>query len=49
MTGLEVGNARIDLRFERAGEQVTLADAHIDGDVEVVLEIAPDRRRMSDP
>jgi glycogen debranching enzyme len=49
VTGLEIGNARIDLRFERAGEQVTLADAHIDGDVEVVLEIAGDRRRMADP
>ena len=49
VTGLQVGNARIDLSFERAGEHVTLADAHIDGDVEVVLEIAPDRRRMADP
>jgi glycogen debranching enzyme len=49
VTGLEIGSARIDLRFERAGEQVTLADAHIDGDVEVVLEIAGDRRRMADP
>jgi glycogen debranching enzyme len=49
VTGLEIGNARIDLRFERAGDQVTLADAHIDGDVEVVLEIASDRRRMRDP
>jgi hypothetical protein len=28
---------------------VTLADARIDGDVEVVLEIAADRRRMADP
>ena len=46
VTGLEIGSARIDLRFERAGEQVTLADARIDGDVEVVLEIAGDRRRM---
>jgi glycogen debranching enzyme len=49
VTGLEIGNARIDLRFERAGEHVTLADARIDGDVEVVLEIAGDRRRMADP
>jgi glycogen debranching enzyme len=46
VTGLEIGNARIDLRFERAGEHVTLADARIDGDVEVVLEIAGDRRRI---
>ncbi len=49
VTGLEIGDARIDLRFERAGEHVTLADARIDGDVEVVLEIAGDRRRMADP
>jgi glycogen debranching enzyme len=49
VTGLEIGNARIDLRFERAGDQVTLADTRIDGDVEVVLEIAADRRRMADP
>jgi hypothetical protein len=49
VTGLEVAGAKIDLRFERAGDQVTLADARIDGDVEVVLEIAGDRRRMSDP
>ena len=49
VSGLELGGARIDLRFERAGEQVTLADARIEGDAEVVLEIAGDRRRMADP
>jgi len=49
VTGLEIGDSRIDLEFERAGEHVTLADARIDGDVEVVLEIAGDRRRMGDP
>jgi glycogen debranching enzyme len=49
VTGLEIAGARIDLRFERVGEQVTLADASIDGDVEVVLEIAGDRRRIGDP
>ncbi|HEY7454109.1 MAG TPA: glycogen debranching N-terminal domain-containing protein [Thermoleophilaceae bacterium] len=49
VTGLELGDARIDLRFERTGDGVTLADARIDGDAEVVLEIAGDRRRMSDP
>jgi len=49
VTGLELAGARIDLRFERAGDQVTLADARIDGDAEVVLEIAGDRRRMADP
>jgi glycogen debranching enzyme len=49
VSGLEIGNARIDLRFERAGDQVTLTDARIDGDVEVVLEIAGDRRTIADP
>jgi glycogen debranching enzyme len=37
VTGLEIGGARVDLRFERAGDQVTLADARVDGDVEVVV------------
>jgi glycogen debranching enzyme len=49
LTGLTLGNARIDLVFERAGEHVTLADAHIEGDAEVVLEIAADRRGLKDP
>jgi glycogen debranching enzyme len=48
VTGLEVGGSRVDLRFERAGERVTLADARIEGDLEVVLEIAGDRRRLAD-
>jgi glycogen debranching enzyme len=49
VTGLTLGDARIDLVFERAGEHVTLADAHIEGDAEVVLEIAADRRGLKDP
>jgi glycogen debranching enzyme len=49
VSGLEIGSSRVDLRFERAGEQVTLADVRIDGDVEVVLEIAGDRRQIVDP
>ena len=49
VTGLELGDARIDLRFQRVGDAVTLADTHIQGDAEVVLEIAADRRRMADP
>jgi hypothetical protein len=40
VTGLELGDARIDLRFERTAEHVTLADARIEGDAEVVLEDA---------
>ncbi|MEA2407765.1 MAG: hypothetical protein QOE69_1884 [Thermoleophilaceae bacterium] len=49
VTGLELGDTRIDLRFERAGSHVVLADARIDGDAEVVLEIASDRRGLADP
>jgi glycogen debranching enzyme len=36
--GLGLGGARIDLRFERAGEGVTLADARVEGDAEVVAD-----------
>jgi glycogen debranching enzyme len=45
VSGLRVAGARVDLLFERAGagEQVALTDARIDGDVEVVLEIAGTR------
>jgi glycogen debranching enzyme len=49
VSGLALGNATIDLVFERAGKQVTLADARIEGDAEVVLEIAADRRGLRDP
>jgi glycogen debranching enzyme len=49
VTGLELGDARIDLRFQRVDDAVTLADTRIEGDAEVVLEIAADRRRMTDP
>lgn len=38
VTGIRLAGATIDLRFERAGEQVTLADARVEGDAEVVLE-----------
>jgi glycogen debranching enzyme len=43
--GLRVADSRIDLMFERTatGGPVALADAHIDGDVEVVLEILGSR------
>jgi glycogen debranching enzyme len=49
VNGLALGDARIDLVFERVGEHVTLADAHIEGDAEVVLEIAGDRSGLRDP
>jgi hypothetical protein len=49
VTGLAIGTSTVDLRFERTGDQVTLADASIEGDVEVVLEIAGDRRQIVDP
>jgi glycogen debranching enzyme len=46
VTGLRVADAVIDLLFERsgAGRQVVLTDVHIDGDVEVVLEISSSRQ-----
>jgi hypothetical protein len=45
VSGLRIAGSRVDLLFERAGtgEQVALTDAHIEGDVEVVLEIAGTR------
>ena len=45
VSGLRIAGSRVDLLFERAGdgEQVALTDARIDGDVEVVLEIAGTR------
>jgi glycogen debranching enzyme len=45
---LRRAGATIDLCFERTGQHVTLADARIDGDVEVGLEIAGDRRTFED-
>ncbi len=38
VTGLELGSARIDLRFERAGGRVTLADVRVEGDAQVVAD-----------
>jgi glycogen debranching enzyme len=38
LEGMRVGDARVDLRFERAGTQVVLADAHIEGNLELVLQ-----------
>jgi glycogen debranching enzyme len=48
VSGLRVAGATIDLCFERTGQHVTLADAQIEGDVEVVLEITGDRRAFED-
>ncbi len=38
LDGLRVADASVDLRFERSGGQVTLADARIDGELELVVE-----------
>jgi glycogen debranching enzyme len=38
LRGLRIADARVDLVFERAGEEVALTDARIDGDVEVEPE-----------
>jgi glycogen debranching enzyme len=43
--GLRIAEARVDLFFERVAarpDRVALADVRIDGDLEVVLEIAPE-------
>jgi hypothetical protein len=45
--GLRVADARVDLLFERVAQRsdsVALTDVRIDGDLDVVLEIQPDRR-----
>ncbi len=38
LAGLRVGDARVDLRFERAGAQVVLADARIHGELQLAFE-----------
>lgn len=38
VSGLALGDATIDLVFERSGEQVMLADARVEGDAEVVTD-----------
>jgi glycogen debranching enzyme len=38
--GLRVGSARVDLLFERAGARIALTDARVEGDLDVVLEVA---------
>ena len=35
-----VGDARVDLLFERAGPRIALTDARVHGDLAVVLEVA---------
>ena len=37
VSGISFAWAGIDLRFERAGEEVRLSEARIDGDVEVCV------------
>ncbi|HWC27597.1 MAG TPA: glycogen debranching N-terminal domain-containing protein [Solirubrobacteraceae bacterium] len=46
VTGLRVADATIDLRFERAGGTVTLAEARVDGDAEVILELGDPARPL---
>lgn len=46
VTGIRVAGAKIDLRFERAGETVTLADAHVEGDADVVLQLGAVERPL---
>ena len=44
LTGIRLADARIDLHFERAAGGVTLVDARVDGDADVVLELGPRKR-----
>jgi glycogen debranching enzyme len=48
VSGLRVADASVDLRFERTGAGVQLADSRIQGPLEVVLEIAGERRVVAD-
>jgi glycogen debranching enzyme len=48
VAGLRVADASVDLRFERTGSGVQLADAHIDGRLDVVLETAGRREPPAD-
>jgi glycogen debranching enzyme len=41
--GMRIAGATVDLLFERTGDRVALTDTRIDGDVEVMLEIAGTR------
>ena len=47
LEGMRVGEARVDLRFERAGTQVVLADARTEGNVQLVLETDVNREAAS--
>ena len=38
LEGVRVGDARVDLRFERAGNQVVLTDARTEGNIQLSLE-----------
>jgi glycogen debranching enzyme len=51
LSGLRIGDARVDLLFERVAgrrDSVALTDAHVDGDIEVVLRIESARDAESD-
>jgi glycogen debranching enzyme len=36
--GLRVAGARVDLRFERAGDEIAVVDASVDGELELVVD-----------
>jgi glycogen debranching enzyme len=48
LSGLQLAGAKIDLLFERVArhDSVAVTDVHIDGDVDVVLEIPPGREQV---
>ena len=41
ISGLRVAGSSMDLRFERAGDEVRLAEAQVDGALEIVQERRP--------
>jgi len=47
ISGLALAGATVDLRFERAGDGVTLADFRAQGDLDVVVEPRGSLRRRS--
>jgi glycogen debranching enzyme len=52
LNGFHVGDARVDLLFERVAgrpDSVALTDAHVDGDIDVVLRIESRRVDESEP
>lgn len=48
LEGLRVADSTVSLHFERSDGRVTLVDAQVEGDIEVVVEMAEERPRLPD-